>query len=234
MKTKSHYLAGILFCNLLFLISCDFVDKKNYSTHNKSLEKHLIPVEKAIEMHHQYEMLRTDLLADTLKDIYKKPDFKDSKFAWFSLEDIKAYLAYIEAIKKANPEQDVSGIRIYFAAYSNGEETNGSQNSYPGQQTFFMIPTVKINNPTTTFNALNHLPFYLISDEEKGLVKGEFVVSTDLMHGFEKEKRLENFNKQPKVLKGSFGAPAKGGSTCQYRVSTVFNEGELTPPPKAY
>ena len=218
----------LLFLSSLFFISCNLKNEEPDPLDNKSLKEHIIPVNNAIIMHNEYNELRTDLLKDTLKEMYSNPDFMDSKFAWFSLKDVKAYLTYIEAMQKANPEEDISGIRIYFAAYPNKKMTEGKHNKYPGQQTFFMVPTVSSKDLDTKFNVLNHLPFYISTEENDNSIKGDFVVINDLLYPYDKKERLNAFYSKNK--KESTDSKKKIALTGR-RVSTVFNEGEACPPP---
>ena len=54
----------------------------------------------------------------------------DNRSAWFSLEDLQAYLTQV---KKDNPDMD--GVRIYMGAYA---DDKGGQ---PGYTTVFIVPT---------------------------------------------------------------------------------------------
>ncbi len=61
---------------------------------------------------------------------------KDAISSWLSLEDLKAYISYVESEGKAKGI-DVNGLRIYFGAYSKNDK-NPNRDNYA---TVFFVPT---------------------------------------------------------------------------------------------
>ncbi|WP_405291034.1 hypothetical protein [Algibacter sp. Ld11] len=196
------------------------------------LKKHLISSAQGKEMFAEFDKNRAQVIDSNLQDLYKDRNFEDTKFIWYSLDEIKAYLKYVEAIQKANPKQDVSGLRIYFAAYPNSKRfKSGNAIKHPKQQTVFMVPTVAVKGGDKEYNNLNHLPFVIQSSSPNKL-EGQFEIVEELMDGHNKKDRLELFRKQTKRFQKAgvnFSAslfPARASET-----STIYNEGEMTPPP---
>jgi hypothetical protein len=94
-------------------------------------EKHLITLNEAVKMYKKYDKDRVKFLKDTLKKKYKDPKFKDTRMVWFDIQDIRAYLKYLE-----QNTSDAEGLAFYFAVNNEG----GKQKN---QQSFFIAPTVK-------------------------------------------------------------------------------------------
>lgn len=61
---------------------------------------------------------------------------KDAISSWFSLEELKNYISYVEEQGKLK-KVDVNGLRVYFGAYSNAL----NDVSKKGLSTVFFIPT---------------------------------------------------------------------------------------------
>ena len=226
-----------LFVLTMFLFSCDkkTSDVKQESAReikvkDNALEEHLISVNQGTEMYHEFDENRIKVLAKTLKDKYKNPDFNDTQFIWYALEDLKAYIEYVEAIQKANPKQDVSGLRIYFGAYpDSGKFKDGKKIKLPGQQTVFMVPTVAIEGGSKEYNALNHLPF-VINSKATNSLNGDFKIIDDLMNSTSKKERLNLFYKKSQNFQtAGFNTNTFTGSTAELKM--IFNEGEMIPPP---
>ncbi|WP_299364794.1 hypothetical protein [Winogradskyella sp.] len=102
--------------------------------------KGLITPEEAKKLNDAFT-LRCDLVS---KDITKRPD---NRSTWFSLDEIKKYLAYAEAqAKELGYEMD--GIRIYCGAYP-------TVDGQVGYSTAFMVPTASNANGEEG-NSLSH------------------------------------------------------------------------------
>lgn len=65
-----------------------------------------------------------------------KPNDKDAISSWFSLGDLKEYIAYVEAEAKAK-NISVDGLRVYFGAYSKNDKKQDKK----GLSTMFFVPT---------------------------------------------------------------------------------------------
>ncbi len=103
--------------------------------------KNIIKVDQAVEMYHNYTN-RTELIHkyyDGIGDNDKESQPTRSLF--YDLDDLYNYLGYIKQLsRKAKVEP--SGIRIYFAEYSEGYVRNDSK-EYSKRQTIFITPTVE-------------------------------------------------------------------------------------------
>ncbi len=61
---------------------------------------------------------------------------KDAISSWFSLEEIKNYISYVEEQAKLK-DLNVNGLRVYFGAYSNSIKNVSKK----GLATVFFVPT---------------------------------------------------------------------------------------------
>lgn len=224
---KSYFLLTVIF-TLILLVCCKSLQLPSYNL--EILGNHLISVDRATEIKNRYQTERIDLLENQLKDLYNNDDFRDSKFAWLPLDKMKAYVAYIESIKVANPEENVSGIRLYFATYPN----NVSGEKYPGQQTFFMVPTVKTDFNDTTFETMNHLPFVIQPNNSSTPLKGEFIILDELMQTYKRDVRYSSYhtnNNEPQ--RTGLQTSRSSARLAQGEVTkTILNEFNLAPPPE--
>jgi hypothetical protein len=68
------------------------------------------------------------------------PTVQDSRSVWFSLDDLKDFIAEIESTTATGE----LGVRIYFGEYSTAMLTTQPQNAqYAGLHTLLMVPTVE-------------------------------------------------------------------------------------------
>ena len=216
-----------------------FIPKKEKKVNLDLLKETIIPVDNAIEMFNEFHYNRIELLEKTLKKVYRDPKFEDTKFIWMPFDKLKAYVKYIEAIQKANPEHEVSGVRLYYAAYPNKRRLNGRKIKYPGQQTAFMVPTVRSNNKKEKEELMNHLPFAIKPESNNNPIKGRFVIIEKLMLSYHNVKERVNAfyknSKQEKNLKSlSFASVASVSAlnADDGLTSTISNEFQQAPPPK--
>ncbi len=216
------------------------------SVQEKSVREHIIPVKKGINMFEQFETTRTLKLEPSLAEMYEEKDFKDSRFIWFSMDELRSYFNYLRKVEKANRGKAISGIRFYFAAYpyEDGEK-------FKGQQTFFMAPTAQMKYSSKHVN-MNHVPFYIVPTSSTNPLQGKFKPIEPLMLDFEKEERLSMFNKTVALQNSSMSNGAVASRSLQMNsfisssilsaastslveeeeLSLLYNEGEATPPPK--
>lgn len=89
---------------------------------------------------------------------------KDSISSWFSLEDLKAYISYVESEGKAKGIT-VDGLRVYFGAYSKNDK-NPTKNNY---STVFFVPTQSKKGDS-------------LEDGELGAVQSSDIVTIDPMN----------------------------------------------------
>ncbi|WP_204344386.1 hypothetical protein [Psychroserpens algicola] len=226
---KTFYRSSVIL--LLIVIAVFSCEKKKKQTFDNLFKKHIISEQQGIDMFHEFHNSRTNLIEPILQNHYNDSTFQDTKFVWVSLDDMKTYIHFVETIQKENPTKDVSGLRLYFAAYPNSNEFNGKRIKHPRQQTFFMIPTVKNKRSTEKNVNLNHLPF-VIESKGDNVLKGSFKIVEELMLDYDKKLRLDTYNKTDINLESSFGARSLlAQESNKTTISTIFNEGEMSPPP---
>ncbi len=134
-KFKYYFLFYL--ATTVLLISCnDNKPPQEDVEPTKKMLAHIIKTDTAVNMYHNYEKHRINILKDTLRAIYND-DFNDTRRVWFDLKTLKNYIAYVEkrsAENKITPE----GLQFYFSVYSKHKE--GDQKNH---QTFFIAPTTK-------------------------------------------------------------------------------------------
>lgn len=215
-----------IFTFLLVLSSCSEPNKK----HDVKVEtpNQIIEIKTAIKMYQEDLKIKEKVINPTLKELYQDDTFVDTQFAWFSLDEMRDYIKYIDAIQKENPQHNVSGIRVYFGRYSKNNATK-----YPNQQTVFMVPTVNNKGINSNHENLNHLPFAILPNEGNNPIKGEYAIIEELLLNFNKKDRIKNFmNNSTNTQKAGFSSPTIDYSPVQQLTSVILNEGEMAPPPK--
>ena len=85
--------------------------------------------------------------ADRLEELYKETrsgvleqalGFEDTRDFWFSLDELKQYLAFVEQEAKKQGKNNL-GIRVYLGAYP-----RQGNNPNPGYATVFFVPTEQV------------------------------------------------------------------------------------------
>lgn len=97
-----------------------------------NLPKGLITPAEAKKLNEQFIKTRSKELDKIVEKLDNKPNKKDALSAWFSLDEIKSYITYVE-----NNAADVNGLRVYFGAYKT--KTDDAKKS--NMTTVFFIPT---------------------------------------------------------------------------------------------
>jgi hypothetical protein len=130
MKTKNYLrfpVAGVL----MILLSCNNNQSTNTETSSESAPaqtnalvtqvpgKHTIPVADIKAMIGKYKTDRQEMVNGNaeLKRSYGE-NFQDTRCAWFSIEDLKAFIAESEQ----NPNYKLNGIRMYYTVYPEKKE----------------------------------------------------------------------------------------------------------------
>jgi len=99
------------------------------------LPKGLISPKEAKELNQQFIKTRSQDLNKIVKKESGNPKKEDAISSWFSLEEIKKYIAYVES-----ENSNVNGLRVYFGAYSNSDKKQGKKDL----STVFIVPTVPL------------------------------------------------------------------------------------------
>ena len=95
------------------------------------LPKGLISPKEAKELNQQFVKSRSNDMNKIVEKLDNKPNKKDAISSWFSLEELKNYIAYVES-----KSDKVNGLRVYFGAYGKKSDTKKSNVS-----TVFFVPT---------------------------------------------------------------------------------------------
>ena len=95
------------------------------------LPKGLISPKEAKALNQQFVKSRSKEMNKIVEKLDKKPNKKDAISSWFSLEELKDYIAYVESKSK-----NVNGLRVYLGAYGKKSDAKKSNMS-----TVFFVPT---------------------------------------------------------------------------------------------
>lgn len=121
---KTSILFFFLLCSLSTLfVSCEDPQKET------RIPAQTISVEEANQLEEYYKRTRAQILNDTL-------GFEDTREFWFSLDTLKAYIAYVESEAAKMGKKENLGMRIYLGAYP--ENSNYPDAKY---STVFLVPT---------------------------------------------------------------------------------------------
>jgi hypothetical protein len=96
----------------------------------------LITSEEAKELNQNFIKTRSKELDKIVEIETGKPKKKDAISTWFSLDELKEYIAFVEAEGKLK-NITVDGIRIYFGAYSKNDKKADKK----ALATVFLVPT---------------------------------------------------------------------------------------------
>ncbi len=229
---KNHTLLQTLTLLLLIIVIQSCKKKEQHTDNGKKstyvTPRKIISVEKGINLFKEYDKNRTQLIEPQLRKLYNDSTFVDTKFVWYSLKEIKEYIKYIDEVQKQNPAYNVTGLRLYYGAYSNNN--NNTSKKHINQQTFFMVPTIKSSKKDNKYLSMNHIPFSIKYKNKNNPIKGELVAIKDLMLDYNKEERLKPYFKS-KIQQGNFSFNISPFSLRSDETSLVYNEGEMAPPP---
>ena len=167
-------------------------------------ESHIISVSKAKNMKDKY----AGTIAPLISNLRSTPEaiYDPTQFAYIELSTLKSYVAILDHINASNTEK-VSGVRIYFSAYSKSDK-------YPDRETLFMAPTVKVaeSELSRTYRLLENLPFTIKPTGNDKYV-GRFEITNELLNQYD--------NRPP------FTSTPAATNT-----SLILNDLQLVPPPK--
>ncbi len=131
--TKISIIVSIfLFATLMFSCEQKHVNKESVAQADidAMVKEHIINLSDAVKMYKKYSKDRTKILKDTLEKKYKDPKFKDTRMVWFDINDVRAYLAYLE-----QETSEAEGLAFYFGV-------NSDKGNQKNQQSFFIAPTI--------------------------------------------------------------------------------------------
>ena len=124
----------------------------------------------------------------------------DTQSNWFSIEELKQYIAYVERLSKEK-EIELTGIRIFSAAYPNNDQGD----DYKGRQSLIFTPTAKIKGKID------------VSFEPLKSTKGNPLPMLEYLEKFKKESRINRASFLSNVY-------------TQQEFSSALNRASLNPP----
>ncbi|MFV0565041.1 MAG: hypothetical protein ACK5NB_04315 [Flavobacteriaceae bacterium] len=217
----------------LFILACNSIQKgeanvQNFNTTSTIAPKQIIDIDQAVAMFENEKQVKRELINPTLRKQYKNKNFQDTEFAWFSLDEMRQYINYIDAIQRENPNQNVSGIRIYFGRYN-----SSNSKKYQNQQAVFLVPTVENKGINSKYENLNHLPFAILPNSDSNPIKGAYsIIEPLVLDTKDKKERIKKFMDNSKdKQKASFSFYPVNFSATRALTSVILNEGEMAPPP---
>ncbi|WAC03522.1 hypothetical protein N7U66_08595 [Lacinutrix neustonica] len=108
---KKLYFVSILLLSLMTLMTFSCVDDNNAPTepdYDSKPPQQIISVEQAVSMYNAQNEIKTKVINPALQKTYNDAHFEDTVFSWFSLDEMRQYINYIDAIQEENPTEKVS------------------------------------------------------------------------------------------------------------------------------
>ena len=220
MKHYSLFYAAIAIMLLNSIISCE-EKKADY----QGVPSHLISVKQGVTMKQEYQ----SKIGQLIENSNENPEYNATEFAYIELDSLKKYIAFLDHVEKLN-NQKISGVRIYFAAYPDRENT-GFTSIHPGRETFFFAPTMEqkaMDNMTDDqkkFDYLRNVPFSIVPKNAKDKFVGEYKPIEGLL--FAKDMRSSAPKETASKQQVSKLVEDSGDET-----SLILNELNVCPPPK--
>ncbi|NIF05724.1 hypothetical protein F3J23_09725 [Chryseobacterium sp. Tr-659] len=144
LLTKTLSLLSAVFVILFCLLSCTRCSEPPKEPVNDSYKKKLISYREARVLYDEYS--RTN---DMVLTKYRNGE-PDSRWYWFSLEEMEGYIRYVKENAKKQKLKNV-GIRIYMGKYPVNQPKNRmAKPEYAGYQTIFLVPTSKKDKRNNT------------------------------------------------------------------------------------
>lgn len=139
-KTKLIRTSFKLIGVLLLALSLNACVNNNQKVVNTTRPDHAITKDQAIALSDNYKA-RYDGISRAIGK-------QDNRSTWYSLAELKQYIAYIEA-QGNEKKYDVDGVRFYLGAYSTSDKNPDKQN----YTTIFLVPTGKKAGAVTKSSA---------------------------------------------------------------------------------
>lgn len=215
LKKQYLVLIGVVLlfssCKSLFISTCSEKGCENPIAEYKNSD-HAITLEETIGLKKNYdnrfkEVIREIQTNDTIR---KNSDeiYNPTEYLWISMEDLKCYINFLEAVEKKNIEQpDISGIAINLGAYNlayeakktNNENSILKKGDYRGRLNVFFSPTYAVDS--LPWNDISrHKPFY-INYTGSDRFQGTYKLLSDIYEGEEEYNEIVVNNKKPNSLK---------------------------------
>lgn len=226
---------SVLLMGVLLCISCQDGNKEEIkgikgdvnvaAVEQQDIEKmvpnQIISLNQAIEMKDEYNSSILPLIEKAKST--NGDQYQGTEFAYIDLDSLRKYVAFLEEVERLNNKK-ISGLRFYFASYPNQNKyvTLDKEPKYKGRETFFIAPTVEIEETelSKTYTNLKHVPFTIAPSGSNKYI-GEFMPINTLFSNNNSGQQRNNFSNTPAVKK-----------QIDDNTSLILNELQLTPPPK--
>ncbi len=209
----------------LFLVAACNTEKRHTNDNDenpqtpKEIKKpeKIITIDEAKNGYDNYTKKRVNLIEAAEENFEDGTKFIASRYGDYDIETVKNYIAYVEQEAKA-AGVEIKTLRFYFSTYPDKEEYSKNKKiKHPRQNTFFILPTMKVD----TMN----LGFYI-----KNL--GDGLKEAALIRDY--PGLLEKGMGNTKTTQKSFASllPGFNSNTFQGDESLILNDSHMSPPPE--
>jgi hypothetical protein len=220
MKSKRNL--GFTTVALLLFLACN-TEKKQSEEESQEPTKEIEAPEKIISIdeakngYDNYTQKRVNLIEAAEEPSKDGTKFVASRYGEYDIETVKTYIAYVEQEAKA-AGVEIKTLRFYFSTYPDKEEYSKNKKiKHPRQNTFFILPTMKVD----TLN----LGFYI---KNLGDGKKEAALIRDY------PSKLKKGMGYTKTTQKSYASllPSFNLNTFQGEGSLILNDSHMSPPPE--
>lgn len=137
MKPIKKFMYAFFACSLFLVTGCKKEDKTEGDKFYYSYQGRpdiTLTYKEVISMLQEYDETRSETL-------HAVNGTEDTRVNFIRIEDLKAYLAYVEKLSK-DKDIKLTGINIISAAYPDNQKRYGEKRKY---QTVILMPTTKVN-----------------------------------------------------------------------------------------
>ncbi|MGJ8744272.1 hypothetical protein [Polaribacter sp.] len=255
--TRTLLLITIVLLTILLFKTCNKEESCNHSVLNENEvianyknSRHTINIGQVADLFDNYKDRFIPIIKqmqdniDTNNGILQRDHYLPTEYSLMPLQKLKDYINFIEVLQQKNPEQIISGIAISFGAYNLTDSLNIEKEStgkrkesilndplkigdYRGRLTTFMTPTY-YSEKNTGYDADNHIPFYIIPNDNSDVFKGEYrslYKYLDSIKGY-----ASNNNKIEKEISKASFLPTFNAANAKITIQSVSSN-ELTDMP---
>ena len=220
MKIKIIF--GVIALSSTIFISCNDQKKSPDPLEPVKVKppKQIISINEAKSVYDNYTKKRANLIEASEAPLEDGSRFIASRFGDYSIEDMKNYIAYVEQEAKEAGVK-VETLRFYFSTYPDKKEfPNRKKVMHPRQNSFFIVPTMKVD----TINYAFYIKNLGDGKKEAALIRDYPNLNQNGMGAFNQS------NKSYASLVPSFNTNVNTTSY-QGNGSLIMNEGHMGPPP---
>ncbi|WP_158839089.1 hypothetical protein [Polaribacter sp. L3A8] len=254
--TKTLLLIAIVLLSILLFRTCQNENICKHTELNKKEvianfenSRHTIDITKVEELYGNYKNRFIPVIKDLQEiDTDTNEKFRENylptEYSLIPLQKLKDYLNFIEVLQQKNPEPIISGIAISFGAYDIDESHNFNSEAkterkesilkdplksgdYRGRLTTFMTPTY-YSEKNTGYDADNHIPFYIIPNDNSDMFKGEY---KSLYCHLDSEFYCTEGDQKKEISKASF-LPTFNAANAKITMQSVSSNELTDMPPK--